>query len=164
MAVAAANKQWLPRLFSFVGFVGVRPRQTSAEASGTSPGGHEGAESDAPLNAIILSTLLSTVYILLGNFRALVTFNGLAEYSFFFLTVLGAIILRIREPGLHRPYKPFVLVPVIFAAVSGFVVVLGAIFAPLLTLVLVIVWIIGLAFYQVRKRLSTAPNDVAVSG
>lgn len=164
MAVAAANKRWLPQLFSFVGFVGVRPRQTNTEASRASPGGQGRHESDAPLNAIILSTLLSTLYILLGNFRALVTFNGLGEYSFFFLTVLGAIILRIREPNLHRPYKPFVLVPVVFAAVSGFVVVRGAIFAPLLALVLVVVWVMGLALYQVRKKLSTAPNDVAVSG
>ena len=164
MAVAAANKRWLPQLFSFVGFVGVRPRSTNAEASGAPSVGREVSKSDAPLNAIILSTLLSTLYILLGNFRALVTFNGLGEYSFFFLTVLGAIILRVREPNLHRPYKPFVLVPVIFAAVSGFVVIRGAIFAPSLALVLVVVWIMGLALYQVRKRLSTAPNDVAVSG
>lgn len=163
MAVAAANKQWLPQLFSFVGFVGVRPRPAHADASAMSPSS-EPSESDAPLNAIILSTLLSTLYILFGNFRALVTFNGLGEYSFFFLTVLGAIVLRVREPDLPRPYKPFVLVPVVFAVVSGFVVVRGAIFAPLLALVLVVVWIAGLVLYQIRKRLGTASPDVAVSG
>jgi amino acid transporter len=41
--------------------------------------------------------------------RILLTLNGLAEYFFFFLTVLGAIILRWREPELHRPVKPFVV-------------------------------------------------------
>ncbi|ORY68663.1 amino acid/polyamine transporter I [Pseudomassariella vexata] len=142
MAVAAANTNWLPRVFGVVGQIG-NAKPSSPENS---------PRSDAPLNAIILSTVLSTLYILLGNFRALVTFNGLGEYSFFFLTVLGAIILRWREPQLRRPYKPFVLVPVIFTVVSGFVVVRGAIFAPTLALVLIAVWILGLGFYYVRRR------------
>lgn len=85
--------------------------------------------------------------------RILLTLNGLAEYFFFFLTVLGAIILRWREPGLHRPVKPFILIPVIFAIISGFVVVRGAIFAPVQAAILVGVWIVGVVYYYVRKRL-----------
>ncbi|KAM0335035.1 hypothetical protein ACHAQA_000069 [Verticillium albo-atrum] len=142
MAVAAANKSWFPRFFTFVGRVGFTPQDASADVPG----------SDAPINAIILSAILAAVYILLGNFRALLTFNGLGEYTFFFLTVLGAIILRWREPDLKRPYKPFVLVPVVFAAVSGFVVVRGAVFAPVQAGVLVGVWALGLVFYWAKKR------------
>ncbi|KAM0271128.1 hypothetical protein ACHAQH_009195 [Verticillium albo-atrum] len=142
MAVAAANKNWLPRLFTYVGRVSLKPSKSTEEAP----------TSDAPINAIILSAVLAAVYILLGNFRALLTFNGLGEYTFFFLTVLGAIILRWREPGLERPYKPFVLVPVIFALVSGFVVVRGAVFAPVQAGVLVGVWALGLVFYWAKKR------------
>jgi solute carrier family 7 (L-type amino acid transporter), member 9/15 len=152
MAVAAANKDWVPRFLSIVGHVGLRPRgEAAGEDAGGNAGSNEQSGSDAPLNAIILSTILSALYILLGNFRALVTFNGLGEYSFFFLTVLGAVILRFREPSLKRPYKPFLLVPLVFAAVSGFVVIRGAIFAPRLALVLIVVWALGLGFYQIRK-------------
>ncbi|KAL2126468.1 hypothetical protein VTI74DRAFT_849 [Chaetomium olivicolor] len=146
MAVAAANQNWLPGVLSVVGKVG-KEQQTAETDLLNAP------ESDAPINAIILSTVLSAFYILLGNFRALLTFNGLGEYSFFFLTVLGAIILRYREPQLERPYKPFVLIPAIFALVSGFVVVRGAAFAPGQTLVLVELWVLGLAFYWFRRRL-----------
>ncbi|KAH6652905.1 amino acid/polyamine transporter I [Truncatella angustata] len=163
MAVAAANKDWLPRFFSFVGHVGFQPRQDSpSDNSSDESTTIKKSESDAPLNAILLSTLLSALYILLGNFRALVTFNGLGEYSFFFLTVLGAVILRFREPNLKRPYKPFLLVPLVFAAVSGFVVVRGAIFAPLLALVLIVVWAIGLGFYQIRRYLAQRDTSVEV--
>jgi amino acid transporter len=109
-------------------------------------------KSDAPVNAIILSTFLSALYILLGNFRALITFNGIGEYSFFFLTVLGAIILRFREPDLQRPYKPSLVVPAIFAVVSGFVVVRGAIFAPVPAAVLVAVWTVGGMLYWGRNE------------
>jgi L-type amino acid transporter 9 len=103
-------------------------------------------------NALILNFTLSAIYILLGNMRILLTLNGLAEYAFFFLTVLGAIILRFREPTLHRPVKPFILIPVLFAVISGFVVVRGAVFAPIQAAILIVVWVFGALFYYIRKR------------
>lgn len=142
MTIAAANQKWLPPFLSIVGRIGFTPRDTFESSE---------RESDAPLNALLLSTILSTLYILLGNFRALLTFNGLGEYSFFFLTVVGAVVLRFREPDLHRPYKPLLAIPIIFALVSGFVVVRGAVFAPVQTMILVALWIIGAGFYQTRK-------------
>ncbi|KAK0671025.1 putative transporter [Cercophora samala] len=139
MAVAAANQNWLPRPLSIVGRVGLNT-------------GERESTSDAPVNAIIVSALLSSLYILLGSFRALLTFNGLGEYTFFFLTVVGAIVLRYREPQLARPYKPLIAIPILFALVSGFVVVRGAVFAPVPAVVLVGLWLAGLAFYFVRRR------------
>lgn len=155
MAVAAANRDWLPRLFSVVGRVGYdRPQANDTDDATTEDAAASSTSksSDAPINAIILSSLLACFYILFGSFRALLTFNGLGEYSFFFLAVVGAIVLRVREPGLRRPYKPFVAIPAIFALVSGFVVVRGAIFEPILALVLVLVWILGLLVYWARAR------------
>jgi solute carrier family 7 (L-type amino acid transporter), member 9/15 len=145
MAVAAANQNWLPRMLSVVGRIGREEETLEGD-------GQKAPDSDAPINAIILSTVLSSIYILLGNFRALLTFNGLGEYTFFFLTVLGAIILRYREPRLERPYKTFVLIPVIFALVSGFVVVRGAAFAPEQASILVGLWVLGLVVYWIQRR------------
>ncbi|KAI8629333.1 amino acid transporter [Xylariaceae sp. FL1651] len=153
MAVAAANMDWLPRIFALLGQVGDRSRaENVSEFPETSPATPNKPKSDAPINSIILSAVLSALYIFFGSFRALLTFNGLGEYSFFFLTVLGAIILRIREPDLQRPYKPFIMIPAIFAVVSGFVVIRGAIFAPVLAAVLVVLWIIGGVLYWGRKE------------
>ncbi|KAB5532691.1 amino acid/polyamine transporter I [Coniochaeta sp. 2T2.1] len=152
MAVAASNKSWLPRIFGLVGRVrpatntGIEHNDSSAAAA-ASP---KTPKSDAPINALVLSAVLSAFYILLGNFRALLTFNGLGEYTFFFLTVIGAIILRYREPNLERPYKPPILTPIVFAVVSGFVVVRGAVFAPVQAAVLAGVWAVGLAFYWAK--------------
>jgi L-type amino acid transporter 9 len=101
-------------------------------------------------NALILNTVLSAIYILLGNMRILLTLNGLSEYAFFFLTVLGAIILRFREPDLPRPVKPFMVIPILFALISGFVVVRGAVFAPIQAAVLVGIWTVGIVCYFVR--------------
>lgn len=160
VAVAAAKMNWFPRIFASVGCIGLKYR-TEEESAPSSEGNQSSGStrSDAPINAIMLSAVLSALYILLGNFRALLTFNGLGEYSFFFLTVLGAIVLRFREPELRRPYRPFILIPIIFAVVSGFVVVRGAFFAPVLALVVIVVWIIGLGFYWIRKRLALRSRE-----
>lgn len=149
MAVAAANRNWLPTIFAVVGRFGTSRRH--GRGSRLPDSSKQG--SDAPINAIILVTCLSALFILFGNFRALLTFNGLGEYTFFFLTVLGAIILRFREPDLHRPYRPLIGIPVVFALVSGFVVVRGAIFAPVQAVILVVLWMLGIAFYFLRSAL-----------
>ena len=150
MAVAAANADWLPRAFAELGRAGwKKPPREGDDGDNTS--GPRGS-SDAPLNAILLNTILSALFILLGDFRSLLTFNGLGEYTFFFLTVLGAVVLRFREPGLRRPYKPLLVIPVLFTLVSGFVLVRGAVFAPVPALVLVAVWALGILFYVARRR------------
>lgn len=146
MIVAAANRSWFPRLFTILGGV-TRSSPSSADST---------PRSDAPINAIALSVILSAFYILLGNFRALLTFNGLGEYTFFFLTVVGAIILRVREPRLHRPYKTWMVVPVVFSVVSGFVIVRGAVFAPVQALILLGLWTVAVVVYFVRVRAVTA--------
>jgi L-type amino acid transporter 9 len=138
MTVAAANSRWIPQVFTVVGKLGTKPASDSS--------------SDAPINAIVLSTILAAIYILFGNFRALITLNGLGEYSFFFFTVLGAAILRYREPQLVRPYKPWILNHIAFLLVSGFVVARGAVFAPFQAIVIISLWILGLAFYYARQR------------
>lgn len=146
MAVAAANADWLPKSFAALGHFGLWKQPDESDEEGSQ------GSSDAPLNAILLNTLLSALFIFLGDFRSLLTFNGLGEYTFFFLTVLGAVVLRFREPGLHRPYKPLLVIPVIFTLVSGFVLVRGAVFAPVPALVLVVVWAVGALFYVVRRK------------
>lgn len=148
MAVAAANANWLPSFFATVGRLGsANHHRNDEDAESASK-----SKSDAPINAILFNTILSTLFIFLGNFRSLVTFNGLGEYTFFFLTVLGAVILRFREPDLRRPYKPLLLIPVVFTAVSGFVLARGAVFAPTQALVLVAVWLLGVLFYVARRQ------------
>jgi amino acid transporter len=96
--------------------------------------------------------------------RTLLTFNGLSEYFFFFLTVLGAIILRFREPGLKRPIKPLIVIPMLFAVISGFVVIRGALFAKVQAGILVGVWAVGLGWFYARRWRGGSRIRVAHSG
>jgi L-type amino acid transporter 9 len=73
----------------------------------------------------------------------------MTEYLFFFLTVAGDLILRYREPDLHRPYKPPIVFPIVFTIVSGLVVARGAVFAPVQLAFLVGVLVTGVVYYYV---------------
>ncbi|PHH54325.1 b(0,+)-type amino acid transporter 1 [Ceratocystis fimbriata CBS 114723] len=150
MAMSAAHKGWFPHCFGTVGRLSLPSSGTSTPQANS---GHDRSNrentGDAPINAIGLATLLAAFYIVFGNFRALITFNGLGEFTFFFLTVVGAVILRFREPSLNRPYKLPIAVPVIFSLVSGFVVARGAIFAPAQAAMLIVLWALGVAYYLV---------------
>lgn len=156
MIVAASNKGWVPRVFGVVGRFGFPSRRvpSSDQINGENTDNEEDRAKgrDAPINALILSVILAALYIIFGNFRALLTFVGLGEFTFFLLTVIGAIVLRFRQPELRRPHKPFIGIPVLFALVSAFVVVRGAAFAPLLAIILIVLWVIGLLVYWIKAR------------
>lgn len=103
-----------------------------------------------PINAMALNSALTAVYIIGGEFKTLVTFYGVAGYTFYFLTVLGLIVLRIREPYLARPYKTWISTPIIFCCVSLFLLSRAVIAEPLQTLIVVAFIIAGVPVYFFR--------------
>ena len=94
-----------------------------------------------------LNALLTAVYILIGSFDTLVTFYGVAGYSFYFLAVLGLIILRVREPLLERPYRTWITTPIIFCCVSLFLLSRAVFAQPLQTLIVVAFMVVGLVIW-----------------
>ncbi|KAG2753221.1 L-methionine transporter [Suillus brevipes Sb2] len=85
-----------------------------------------------PVNAILLQAAITIVFIVFGGgFRSLINFSVVASWSFFFLTVLGLVILRVKEPMLERPYKTWIVTPLMFCAVALFLLCMPIIAAPL---------------------------------
>lgn len=81
--------------------------------------------------------------------------------------MVGDIILRFRESDLARPYKPPIILPILFCIVSGFVVVRGAVFAPIQFAVLVGELIVGVVWYYSfnwwRKRREASVGSVSAT-
>ncbi|KAL2007225.1 hypothetical protein VTN00DRAFT_8663 [Thermoascus crustaceus] len=100
-----------------------------------------------PIKAMIFNCLLTAAYIAVGEFGTLVTFYGVAGYTFYFLTVLGLIVLRIREPHLERPYRTWITTPIIFCCVSLFLLSRAVFAEPLQTLIVVGFIIVGVPVY-----------------
>lgn len=105
-----------------------------------------------PIPALILNASLTTAYILVGEFSTLLTFYGVAGYTFYFITVLGLIVLRVKEPNLERPYKTWITTPIIFCCVSLFLLSRAVFAQPLQTLLVVAFVVAGVPVYFWRIR------------
>uniref|UniRef100_A0A8C4RS01 Solute carrier family 7 member 13 n=1 Tax=Erpetoichthys calabaricus TaxID=27687 RepID=A0A8C4RS01_ERPCA len=58
-----------------------------------------------PAPAIIFSSILSIIFIIPSNLSLLMIYSGFASWLMVGLTCISLIVLRFREPNLHRPYK-----------------------------------------------------------
>lgn len=79
LIVAAAEQDFLPSRFS-----------------------HYHPKLATPINGILLSSILSMVFILFGDFARLTLFYGVTAWSWNLIVVVGLLVLRVREPGLKR--------------------------------------------------------------
>lgn len=116
--------------------------------------GDDGSLGFTPINAMVLNGVLCIAYIVVGEFEALITFSGVAGYTFYFLTVLGLIILRINQPNLERPYRTWITTPIIFCCVSLFLVSRAVIARPLQTLIVLVFILSGIPvyFWRISRR------------
>lgn len=111
---------------------------------------HTHLKRGTPLNSLVLSACFTTVFILVGEFHSLVTFYGLAAYLFYFWTVLGVVVLRVREPSLDRPYKTFITTPILFCCVALFLVSRTVFERPLESLYATLFILLGIPIYYWR--------------
>ncbi|PSK38016.1 b(0,+)-type amino acid transporter 1 [Elsinoe australis] len=103
-----------------------------------------------PIFATLLNACITAGYIIVGDFSTLTTFYGVAGYTFYFFTVLGLIVLRVREPDLERPYKCWISTPIIFCAVSIFLLSRAVFAQPLQTMIVVAFIVAGVPLYLLR--------------
>ncbi|KAJ7774570.1 amino acid permease-domain-containing protein [Mycena maculata] len=106
-----------------------------------------------PLNASLLQAAITTAFILIGgSFRSLINFSVVASWAFYFLTVLGLVILRVKEPMLERPYKTWIITPLTFCAVALFLLCMPIIAAPLPAVAVLGFVLAGIPVYYITHR------------
>ncbi|KAI0374983.1 amino acid transporter [Pilatotrama ljubarskyi] len=114
-----------------------------------------------PLNAMCLNAVLTTTFILIGGgFRSLINFAVVASWAFYFLTVLGLVILRVKEPTLHRPYKTWIITPLVFCAVCIFLLCMPIVAAPLEAIAVLGFVLAGVPVYYITHRHEGQPTRV----
>ncbi|WVF72013.1 hypothetical protein IAT40_006825 [Kwoniella sp. CBS 6097] len=85
-----------------------------------------------PDNAIFLQVALASFFIIVGGgFRAILNFVSVASWTFYLLTVLGLLVLRVKEPHLDRPYRTWLITPVVFCLVASFLLLMPIFAAPI---------------------------------
>lgn len=114
-----------------------------------------------PLNAMCLQTALTIMFIVIGGgFRSLINFAVVASWAFYFLTVLGLVILRVKEPMLERPYKTWITTPLVFCAVCLFLLCMPIIAAPLEAMAVLGFVLAGIPVYYITQRGSATSSGV----
>ncbi|TAQ87040.1 hypothetical protein B7494_g4634 [Chlorociboria aeruginascens] len=144
LVYVAGKEGYLPALFGNLGF-GTQTNEPSLSSLRTQNpisktlakllGDSETGLFCTPINAMLLNFSLTAVYIIIGEFSTLLAFSVVAGYTFYFLTVLGLIVLRVREPELDRPYKTWITTPIIFCCVSLFLLSRAVFAEPVQTLI-----------------------------
>jgi len=153
---AAAKEGYLPSVIGTLGISAVR-RSSVSTAHLPTRSSRQSASShlfNTPIPALLLNLTLTSIYIALGSFGTLVTFYGVAGYLFYFLTVLGLLVLRVREPALERPYRCWIVTPIVFCCVSLFLLSRSVVAQPLSSMSVVGFLVAGtIVFYwRVRPR------------
>lgn len=162
LVYAASKEGYVPALFGHIGFGSNAPESRHASSMRTRNrfsstllrwiGDEDTGLFFTPVNALILNCTITTIYVLVGEFDTLLTFYGVAGYTFYFLTVLALIVLRVKEPELERPYKTWITTPIIFCCVSLFLLSRAVFSEPIQTLIVVGFVAAGVPVYLLRVR------------
>ena len=146
LVYAAGKEGYLPLIFGNLGIGHGSTLHISSKSISQLIGDHARI-GYTPINAIAFNSLLTVAYIAVGEFGTLVTFYGVVGYLFYFLTVLGLIVLRIREPHLERPYKTWISTPITFCCVSLFLLSRAVIAEPFQSLIVLGFILVGIPVY-----------------
>jgi amino acid transporter len=158
LVYAAGQEGYLPEIFGRIGIAGHNVVRLGSQRRFSNPNRFIRLIADdvgmfyTPVNAMVLNMMLTAVYIVIGEFSTLLTFYGVAGYSFYFFTVLGVIILRVKEPELERPYKTWITTPIIFCCVSIFLLSRAAFAQPEQALIVVAFVLAGVPVYFIWVR------------
>jgi APA family basic amino acid/polyamine antiporter len=106
-----------------------------------------------PANAILAIAVVACLYALAGTYTQILSYVGFVGHLFLTLAVGGVIVLRIREPNLHRPYRTwgYPVTPILFIAISIFYLSTLLVHSLLPSLVGITLMILALPFYLYWK-------------
>ena len=112
------------------------------------------ARNGVPYIALIFQLMVVTALLLTQSFEAVLDFIQFSLTFCSFLTVLGVIVLRFRRPDLPRPYRAwgYPLTPVLFLAVTLFVLSHLAMERPLQSLASLGTMIAGLFIFALSEK------------
>jgi APA family basic amino acid/polyamine antiporter len=111
-----------------------------------------------PVAALLFQLAIVTVLLLTQSFESILEFIQFSLTVSSFLTVLGVIVLRHRDPDLPRPYRVwgYPLTPLLFLAVSLFMMAYMLVERPKQSLAGVAMMLTGLLVYWLSRRFRRA--------
>jgi APA family basic amino acid/polyamine antiporter len=117
------------------------------------------SRSGSPTAAIVFQLIVSNVLMLTQSFEAVLDFIQFSLTLCSFFAVAGVIMLRVRRPDLPRPYRTwgYPFTPLIFLAVTAFMMYYLVINRPWQSLAGVLVMLVGAILYAVAQSSPAQP-------
>lgn len=79
-----------------------------------------------PIPAILMTALISILMLIpdASGLETLISFFNFACWFIYGFSIFAVVVLRIRQPDLHRPYKVWILTPIIMSLISLILVII----------------------------------------
>jgi len=108
-----------------------------------------------PVRALLVQALIALVLIaVLGSFVDTLLYTAAPVYLFYLATSLAVIVLRVREPGVVRPYRVtgYPVPTIVFAAVCLFLITSAVRYKPQVAVTALVILLAGLPIYWLSDR------------
>nr|XP_009682214.1 PREDICTED: b(0,+)-type amino acid transporter 1-like [Struthio camelus australis] len=101
-----------------------------------------------PSPALMFTSTVSLIMILLGNFTTIVNFFSFIAWFFYGMTILGLLYLKIKKSELPRSYKVPIIIPIIVLMAAIYLVLAPIIDQPQVEFLYIVLFIFsGIIFY-----------------
>lgn len=113
-----------------------------------------------PAMAVIAQSTLTLALLLSSTFEQVLVYTQFALLACSFLVVLGVMVLRVRQPGLPRPFRTplYPVTPLLFLAIGAFAMIYTAVVRPAEALCGALTLLCALGVYGLVRPRKTAPQ------
>ncbi|RDD44098.1 b(0,+)-type amino acid transporter 1 [Trichoplax sp. H2] len=105
-----------------------------------------------PMPAIIFQAFISIILLIPNDFNSLINYFSFSAWLFYGTTFVSLIVLRRRMPDADRPFKVFIIIPMIMVGIACYLVIAPIVQAPVEALIASIFIIAGIPVYYAFIR------------
>ncbi|XP_064201958.1 LOW QUALITY PROTEIN: large neutral amino acids transporter small subunit 2 [Anguilla rostrata] len=111
-----------------------------------------------PIPALLFTCLSTLLMLCTSDIYTLINYVGFINYLFYGVTVAGQIVLRIRQPEMHRPIKVSLLWPVVYLLFWAFLLVFSLYSDPVVCGIGLAIMLTGVPVYFLGVRWDNKPQ------
>jgi APA family basic amino acid/polyamine antiporter len=110
--------------------------------------------SHTPAASLVAQCAWACLLTLTGSYSDLLDYVIFAVLLFYILTIAGVFVLRIRQPGLERPYRAlgYPVLPGLYILLAGWIEILLLLYKPSYTWPGLIIVLTGIPVYLFWRR------------
>ncbi|TPP56157.1 putative cationic amino acid transporter [Fasciola gigantica] len=116
-----------------------------------------------PIPAVIITCIISIVYLLTGSINSLITYLGFVQWLAIGLCVFIVIVFRFTRPDAERPVRAPIAFAVIYVLGTIFLVIFAFVGSPTESGYGVAIIVVGIPFFFLTKYFDRLPKNVRTS-